>query len=120
MATLLNISFPSFQSLAQAGSKIDTAFGVTSALEWAQAAWDNQYLPVASRTSASSTSVSGRLSNGDTFSEAGTNLLGFPYTVTQANYHFLSSGVDVALYGSVSYFSATTVNSPTGFINRIE
>ena len=104
--TTLATSFQSQSQLDAAISTLVTALNngldLDSALPWAQAAFDRAYdLTPVSYSVSTNAQVSGRFSNGDSFTVLGSNLLGTTSQVTQLNYLF-ANGISVVLLGNVT------------------
>ena len=116
---IVNSTFSSLAALEAAATALNSHFSLASTLEWAQAAYDRiNFYTAASYSTLTSTQVNGTLTNGDGFATTGTNLLGYPYTVTRLDYQFQGAAIAISEYGAIS--KASAVSTKTGYINRID
>ena len=65
----------------------------------------------------SATKIIANLTNGDTTTLYGTNLLGYPQTITRLDYNFSSQNIQLTMLGSVS--AANASSDPTGSLNHV-
>jgi Ca2+-binding RTX toxin-like protein len=118
MATVTT-SFATTTSLESAATALNDSLDLESALILATAAYDYvNYFDVSFYSAATPAYVAGTLTNGDTFAAYGSNLLGYPYTITQLNYNFVADGISVSEYGAVS--EASEFSDQTGYVNKVE
>jgi Ca2+-binding RTX toxin-like protein len=109
-------NFTSLASIDAVNTSLDQGVSLIDSISSATDSYDNAVDLDLVSGSESSTYVTGTLSNGDIIEVFGSNLLGFPFAVTQINYSFTSLGLQVALYGSVSI--ADDFSEPTGYIDH--
>lgn len=116
---IVTTNFANGAALETGYQAFSDALRLDSALEIARAAFDYaSFYPATTYSSISSTFIAGTNTNGDQFAGYGTNLLGYPYSLTQLDYQFGASEFDVSNHGLINKTSEAA--SLTGYINRIE
>jgi Ca2+-binding RTX toxin-like protein len=117
MATVTT-NFPSLAAIDATGDKIFTAMSLESATTWAHTAFDNANdLAVSYYVGTpTSTYVAAVLTNGDSIQVYGSNLTGYPQTVTKLVYTANGQDLSVTLEGSVQF--ASELADPTGYVDK--